>query len=239
MAADALARRLGVPAVHHHAAVPSTMDVAHALGAEGAAAGTLVLADEQTGGRGRAGRPWVSRPGAGVWLTLLERPADASGLEVLSLRLGLHAAEALQPLAEGAVGVKWPNDLQIARRKLAGVLVEARWRDAQPEWVAIGVGVNLVPPPEMPDAVGLRAGTTRDEVLDVLIPALRAAAAGHGPLAPDELARYAAGDALAGRRARAPVRGAVCRVLPTGELLVAGDDGAEHRLRQATLTLQD
>jgi BirA family biotin operon repressor/biotin-[acetyl-CoA-carboxylase] ligase len=228
-----------VPAVHAFTAVGSTMDVAHALGADGAPAGTLVLADAQTGGRGRAGRPWLSRPGAGVWLTLLERPADASGLEVLSLRLGLRAAEALEPLAGAPVGVKWPNDLQIARRKLAGVLVEARWREAQPEWVAVGVGVNLAPPPEMPDAVGLAAGTTRDAVLDVLVPALRAAVAARGPLGDAAVAAYAARDALAGRRVGAPVPGVVQGILPSGELRVLGADGAEHRLRQATLALLD
>ncbi len=225
--------------MHAFAEVGSTMDVAHALGADGAPAGTLVLADAQTGGRGRAGRRWLSRPGAGVWLTLLERPADASALDVLSLRLGLRAAQALEPLADGAVQVKWPNDLQVARRKLAGLLVEARWRDAHPEWVAIGVGVNLVSPPEMPEATGLRTGTTRDAVLTRLVPALRAAAAVRGPLAADELAEYAARDALAGRRALAPVAGVVQGILATGELRVLGDDGAERELRQATLTLQD
>jgi BirA family biotin operon repressor/biotin-[acetyl-CoA-carboxylase] ligase len=239
LSADALARRLGVPAVHAFTEVGSTMDVAHALGADGAPAGTLVLAGAQTGGRGRAGRPWLSRPGAGVWLTLLERPDDASGLEVLSLRLGMRAAEALEPLARQPVAVKWPNDLQIARRKLAGVLVEARWRDARPEWVAVGVGVNLAPPAEMPDAVGLAAGATRDAVLEALVPALRAAAAARGALTDDEVAAYAARDALAGRRVSAPVPGVVLGILPTGELRVRGADGTEHRVRQATLTLLD
>lgn len=235
----ALANDLGVPRVVAYDRVGSTMDVAHALAAEGAPAGTLVIADAQTGGRGRAGRRWISAPGAGIWMTLLERPADASALEVLSLRLGLAAAVAVQPFADGAVQVKWPNDLQIARRKLAGVLVEARWRDAQPEWVAIGLGLNVVAPDDLPETAGLRADNGRPAVLAALVPALRAASAARGPLSPTELAAYAARDALAGRWIAAPVAGVVRGVAPSGELRVTAADGAEHRLRQATITLAD
>ena len=215
------------------------MDVAHALALAGAPAGTVVVADAQSGGRGRAGRPWLSPPGAGIWLTLLERPGDSSALDVLPLRLGLHAALAVQPFVDATVQVKWPNDLQIARRKLAGVLVEARWRDAQPEWVAIGLGLNVMPPAEVDDATGLGADVSRVAVLASLVPALRLAAAARGSLDTDELRVYAERDAIAGRRVRGPVPGLVRRVLPSGELLIAGDDGREHRLRQATLTFAD
>jgi BirA family biotin operon repressor/biotin-[acetyl-CoA-carboxylase] ligase len=228
-----------VPRIAAFDRVGSTMDVAHALAAEGAPAGTLVLAEAQSGARGRAGRPWISAPGAGIWLTLIERPSDASALDVLSLRLGLHAALAVQPFADGAVRVKWPNDLQIARRKLAGVLVEARWRDAHPEWVAIGVGLNVRAPQELPDATGLAAECRRVDVLTALVPALRTAAAARGPLTGDELRTYSERDALAGRAVSAPVAGVVRGIAATGELRIAGADGAEHRLRQATITLGD
>lgn len=237
--AVALATRLGVPRVELFASVGSTMDVAHALAEQGAPAGTLVLADTQTGGRGRAGRRWSSPPGAGLWLTLLERPGDASALDVLALRLGLHAALAVQPFAHGAVGLKWPNDLQIARRKLAGVLVEARWRDAAPEWVAIGLGLNVRLPTEPADATGLGPDVDRLSVLQALVPALRTAAAARGLLGSDELRTYAERDALRGRAVVAPQAGRVRGILATGELVVAGRDGTEHRLRQATLTLAD
>lgn len=237
--ARTLAALLGVPRVAAFDRVGSTMDVAHALAAEGAPAGTVVLADAQTGGRGRAGRRWLSAPGAGIWLTLLERPSDAGALDVLSLRLGLHAALAVQPFAGGPVQLKWPNDLQVARRKLAGVLVEARWRDGQPEWVAIGLGLNVVAPPELPESTGLAPGVARLEVLAALLPALRHAAAARGPLTADALRAYAERDALAGRALRSPVAGTVRGIASTGELRVAGADGQEHRLRQATITLAD
>ncbi|MHB2034867.1 MAG: biotin--[acetyl-CoA-carboxylase] ligase, partial [Gemmatimonadaceae bacterium] len=126
VAADALAAMLGVPALELFDTVGSTLDVAHARAAEGAAAGTLILADEQTAGRGRQGRAWVSQRASGIWLTLIERPADPRAVDVLSLRLGLHAAAALAPFVHSPIGLKWPNDLYVDGRKLAGILVEAR-----------------------------------------------------------------------------------------------------------------
>jgi len=92
-----------------------------------------VIANEQTAGRGRGGKSWQSSPGAGLWLTLIERPADTSGLGVLSLRVGLAAAEALDRFAPEPIRLKWPNDLYIDRSKLAGILVEARWREQSVE----------------------------------------------------------------------------------------------------------
>ena len=88
-AEEVLARELGLPAVEIFETVGSTLDVAHERAAAGAAAGTLILAEEQTAGRGRQGRSWTSEPGAGIWLTLIERPKDRASLDVLSLRVGL------------------------------------------------------------------------------------------------------------------------------------------------------
>jgi BirA family biotin operon repressor/biotin-[acetyl-CoA-carboxylase] ligase len=215
------------------------MDVAHALGAAGAATGTLVLADAQSGGRGRAGRRWRSPSGAGLWLTLLERPADASALDVLSLRLGLHAAEAVQPFAAAPVGLKWPNDLYVGAGKLAGILVEARWRDAHPEWVAIGFGLNVRAPAEEPQAAGLRVGAERLDVLAVLVPALRRAAAARGALTAAELARWAARDLAAGRPVRAPVAGTVVGITAAGAVRVRTAGGDERLVRQGSLEFAD
>jgi BirA family transcriptional regulator, biotin operon repressor / biotin---[acetyl-CoA-carboxylase] ligase len=101
--ADDLARRLALPRVALFDEVGSTLDVAHAM-APDAPSGTLIVADEQTAGRGRHGRRWASAPGVGVWLTLIERPTDARALDVLSLRCGLYAAEALDALAGARAG---------------------------------------------------------------------------------------------------------------------------------------
>lgn len=223
--AQALVRHLGVPAVHLLDAVGSTLDVAHDLARVGAPAGTLVIADRQTAGRGRAGRRWASAAGQGIWLTLVERPNDPHALEVLSLRLGLRAAAALDRFAGAPVAVKWPNDLYLADGKLAGVLVEARWRDASPEWVAIGFGVNVVPPLDVPGAAALAPGARRVDVLGELVPALRSAAAARGALTARELGKFAERDLARGRTCVEPAAGVVEGITESGALLVATPGG--------------
>jgi BirA family transcriptional regulator, biotin operon repressor / biotin---[acetyl-CoA-carboxylase] ligase len=223
--AGELAGELGVPAVSLHDTVGSTLDVAHDLAGGGAPAGTLVLADRQTAGRGQQGRRWTSHPGVGIWLTLIERPNDPAAVEVLSLRLGLRAAAALDRFAEQTVALKWPNDLYLGERKLAGTLVEARWRDGRPEWVAVGLGINVVPPAEVPSAAGLAAATRRIEVLADVVPALRGAAAAHGALSEREVAIYAARDLARGRACTSPTAGTVAGITADGELLVDTPDG--------------
>ena len=206
----------------------STLDVAHAEAAVGAPAGTLVLADEQTAGRGRQGRNWVSEPGIGIWLTLIERPADSAAVQVLSLRLGLHAARVLDGFATAQIGLKWPNDLFVQGRKLAGILVEARWREGLLDWIAIGFGINVQRPRGLPGVAALRHGTRRVDVLACLVPALRGAASEGG-----ELRRGGARSVRRARhRARAPVPanpspGMVAGLDASGALLVQTPTGTQ------------
>jgi BirA family transcriptional regulator, biotin operon repressor / biotin---[acetyl-CoA-carboxylase] ligase len=235
--AGELAALLGVPCVETYASVTSTLDVAHAR-APSAPYGTLVLADEQTAGRGTHGRRWSSPAGAGVWLALIARPADAASLDVLSVRCGLYAAEALDALAGTIVGVKWPNDLYVGGRKLAGVLIEARWRGSAAEWVAIGFGLNVLPPP-LPTASGLPSGTTRLDALLVLVPALRRAAEARGHLSDDECLRWVAPDVARGRAAVQPSSGIVAGISSLGELLVRDADGSIVRHRTGSLTFAE
>jgi BirA family transcriptional regulator, biotin operon repressor / biotin---[acetyl-CoA-carboxylase] ligase len=232
-----LARLLDLPRVEVMASVRSTMDVAHGLGADGAAPGTLVLADEQTAGRGRNGKPWRSQAGTGIWMTLLERPNDPAALGVLSIRLGLKAAPVLQRFADEAVGLKWPNDLLIEGRKLAGILVETRWRERQVDWVAIGVGIN-VGMTDQEDAAALRGGTCRLDVLAELVPALRAAARARGTLSEHELERWASRDVAAGRRCRLPLAGVVRGLASDGSLKVERD-GQTALARAGSLVLEE
>jgi BirA family biotin operon repressor/biotin-[acetyl-CoA-carboxylase] ligase len=219
-----IAARLGLPRVVALESVASTMDAAHALAADGAASGTLVIAEEQTTGRGRAGRVWTSRPGDGLWMTLIERPRGADGLDVLSLRVGLHLAPVLERWTEGPVRLKWPNDLYVGGRKLAGVLIEARWRGAHPDWVAIGLGINLRAPDGLPDAVGLD-GATAEAVLSEVVPAVRAAAFARGPLTTPELTEFARRDLAVGQRVSLPADGLVRGISPAGELLLETPQG--------------
>ena len=217
-----LKAKLGLPRVDVYDSIPSTMDAAHAAADAGAPAGTLVLADRQTAGRGRAGRRWASAGGAGIWLTLIERPNDPKALDVLSLRLGIRLAPVLDAFtADGRrVEIKWPNDLYVGGQKLAGILTEARWQDERPSWVAIGLGINVVAPAEVPDAAGLRPNISRAELLLGVMPALRAATRQRGALTEAELEEYAHRDMARGHTCREPAVGTVAGISPSGELLV-------------------
>jgi BirA family biotin operon repressor/biotin-[acetyl-CoA-carboxylase] ligase len=237
VSADDLARRLGLPRVALYDEVGSTLDVAHAMAAD-APSGTLILADRQTAGRGRQGRRWSSRPGAGVWLTLIERPTDARALDVLALRCGLYAAEALTSLATGPIGVKWPNDLYVGARKLAGILIETRWRGTAPEWVAVGFGLNVIAP-ELDTATGLAPGATRLAALDVLVPALRRAVAASRHLTDDELARWSRRDVAVSRAVSTPAEGHVVGISSDGQLLVSSSAGTVSRHRTGSLTFAE
>ena len=233
--AEALAALVGAPVVALYDEIASTMDIAHALAAEGSPDGTVVLADAQTAGRGRHGRAWESQSGRGIWLTLIERPRDEDALEVLSLRLGIAAAGVLDAPAGEPVRLKWPNDLHLRRGKLAGVLVEARWRENRPEWLAIGFGLNVAPPHGV-DAAGLLPGTRRAGVLQSLVPALHAACNLPGALAAEELRAFEARDLARGRRCIEPADGRVAGVSARGELLLDTDDGP-RRFRTGSLVL--
>jgi BirA family biotin operon repressor/biotin-[acetyl-CoA-carboxylase] ligase len=239
VAAAEIAEMLGLPAVVALDSTPSTLDVAHALAGDGAPSGTLVLADEQTAGRGRGGKRWTSARGQGIWLTFIERDLDPSVLGMLALRLGIAAAEALEPLAPAPVRVKWPNDLWIGDGKLAGILAEARWRDGAPEWVAIGMGLNVKVPPDVASAVGLRAGVERGSALARLVPALRAAAARGGPLDAAELAALARRDMTRGRRVAEPVAGVVEGISTEGALLVRSPEGTVVSCRAGSLVFAE
>jgi BirA family biotin operon repressor/biotin-[acetyl-CoA-carboxylase] ligase len=225
---EELRLRCGVPHLELLAETDSTQNVAHALAERGAPAGTVVLADTQSAGRGRFGRSWSSEPGAGVWCTLLERPQPANAVELLSVRVGLRLAEALDARAGARVGLKWPNDLMLERRKLGGILIETRWSGSTLAWVAIGVGINVVTPTAIPDATGLPGAPRRADLLVEIVRSVRAAAAESGHLTADELARYAGRDVLAGRSILSPVNGTVAGIAGTGALVVETSAGVEH-----------
>jgi BirA family biotin operon repressor/biotin-[acetyl-CoA-carboxylase] ligase len=137
---------------HHRTVTVSTNDDARALAATGAPHGTLVVADAQTGGRGRRGRVWYSPPGNNLYASFVLRPeVPLAEAPSLSLVAGLAVAEAVAEHAPHAeVRVKWPNDVRVGGKKLAGVLLEASLRGGELAWVVLGVGINVrgTRPPE-------------------------------------------------------------------------------------------
>jgi BirA family biotin operon repressor/biotin-[acetyl-CoA-carboxylase] ligase len=128
-----------------HERIASTSDEAKRLAAEGAPAGTLVWARVQTGGRGRQGRVWIS-PAGNFYASLILRPAvrvvTAAQLGFVAALAVADACLALAP--DAAISLKWPNDVLLARRKLAGLLLESQSRsDGTLDWLVLGIGINL------------------------------------------------------------------------------------------------
>ena len=233
-----IAARCGVPRVELFDEVTSTLDIAHPLARGGAPEGTLILADRQTAGRGRSGRAWASEEGAGIWSTLIARPTDDAALDVLSLRVGLAAARALEAFSDGDVRVKWPNDLMLRDGKLGGILIESRWREERVDWIAIGVGINCRVPREIPNARALLAGVDRIDVLAALVPAIRAAGAARGALTARELRDFEHRDWARGRRCTSPNTGVVLGIDARGALLVRTSTG-EVAARSGSLVLAE
>jgi BirA family biotin operon repressor/biotin-[acetyl-CoA-carboxylase] ligase len=225
-----LAARWGVPQAGVFRALPSVMDAVHDLAAQGAPAGTVVLAEEQEAGRGRDGHIWRS-PRGGVWLGLLLRPAGAD-VAATAIRAGLAVGEAVDDVVGRRVTrLKWPNDVLLGGRKLAGILCEGRWQGDALQWLALGVGANVANdvPPDLADrAVALRdvlPAARRLDLLDRLVPALLGVAAPPARLSDRELAAFAARDWLHGRQLARPIFGRAAGIGPDGALLVEVEAG--------------
>ena len=225
VAAADLAGRWGVPQCGLFRQLDSTFNAIHDLAVHGAPAGTVVIAEEQTAGRGRDGRTWHS-PAGGVWLGMLLRPARAE-LGVMSVRVGLAVADAVDALlGRLETRLKWPNDVLLAEHKLAGILCEGRWHGETLQWLAVGVGMNVCN--AIPAAVARRAvaleewlpAVRRLDVLDRLVPALAALASGEAALSERECAAFAARDWLQGRQLRSPAAGRARGLRADGALLV-------------------
>jgi len=216
--------------------LPSTQDMIHDLGADGAPDGTAVVAAEQTAGRGSRGRSWVSARG-GLWVSVLCRPATASPPEALSVRVALAVADALERAGAVGVQVKWPNDLICAGRKIGGILSEARWQGERLGWIAIGVGINVANP--LPDTLAVEGaalgefvpGLRPGDLAMPVIAAVRASAGLTSPLDDAERKRFAFRDALAGRPLVAPAAGTADGIEPDGALRIRRTDGRVDLVR--------
>ncbi len=132
------------PAIYRYETVDSTNTVCRTLAQEGAPDGTAVIARRQTAGRGRMGRGFESPAGLGLYLSMLWRPVSSpEGLLPLTAMASASAALALRRAAGADVRIKWPNDLVLHGKKLAGILTEATLSGSGVDHVVIGVGVNL------------------------------------------------------------------------------------------------
>lgn len=220
--------------------VGSTLDIVHTLALEGLPSGTLVLAEEQTAGRGRHGRSWLSRPGVGIWLGYLMRPRSDLPTGVLALRVGMAVAGAVRDLG-AQPGLKWPNDVLLSGLKLAGILCEARSAPDGESWVAVGVGINVHGP--LPADLNTRAvaldqvipEVSRLAVLEHLMPRLHCMK--QAPLlGSDEQVEYQQLDWLRGREVISPLRGQAIGVDQDGALVVETPEGRKRIVAGSVVT---
>ena len=131
---------IGTPRVHLRLA-DSTNQRAKELAGAGAPHGTLVTADEQTAGRGRPGRSWVARPRSAILMSVVVRESSGEAYPLLPLATALAVSEACEAHTPVKCAIKWPNDVWINRRKVAGILLEGRPREG---WAVVGVGLNVL-----------------------------------------------------------------------------------------------
>ncbi len=136
--------------LYRRARLDSTNSAALSLAAEGAPHGTVVMADMQSAGRGRRGRRWISLPG-NLFLTILARPAPERPVSQLAFAAALAIGEVLRGF--DGISFKWPNDVLLHGRKIAGVLIEADGGAA-----AVGLGVNLIAAPDDPSVAAGHLG---------------------------------------------------------------------------------
>ncbi len=125
--------------------IGSTNDLARQWAQEGAPPGAVVIAEEQTQGRGRSGRTWTAPAGSGLLMSVILRPnVDPLLLPRLTAAAALAAYDGIEAAAAGqAVTLKWPNDVKLSGRKVAGILTEATWQGDNLAFCIVGIGINV------------------------------------------------------------------------------------------------
>lgn len=133
--------------IHAYETTDSTMDLAHRLSASGAAEGTVVVSEGQTKGRGRMGRTWISPKGKGIYASVILRPAlPLSQVQSITLMAAVAVAHAIERGTGLTPQIKWPNDLLVGRKKVAGILTELSGELNRTHTVVLGIGINVNTP---------------------------------------------------------------------------------------------
>ena len=147
--------------VHHFETLDSTNDLAKELAAQGAPEGAVVVAETQTGGRGRLGREWNSPPGVGLYVSLVLRPMlPPMELPQITLTTAVAVVRAVRRVAGVAPGIKWPNDLLFNGKKLGGILTEMETESDRIRHVVVGLGLNVNNPGFPPELAATATSLT-------------------------------------------------------------------------------
>jgi len=242
LAATLAARGAPIPRIVVFSIVGSTQDEAASLARSGAPAGTLVIASVQTAGRGRVGRTWHS-PRGGLYASLVLRPvATPDRWPALAVLAGTAVAEALSEAGVAALRVKWPNDVLVDGRKVAGLLAEAHLGEG---FAVLGLGLNVAFAADLPAEIAgiatdlawaLPTSASRTEACASVLAAVAQACVGASPdlaVDPARASRW-----LDGTRdvAVAGVRGRPAGVTVLGELVIDAADGTTVRVSMGEVT---
>ncbi len=236
--------------LEYHPTVGSTMDRARELANEGCPEGAVVLADEQTAGRGRKGRAWVSPPGANLYFTVVLHP-DARLLPRLALAVPLAVRWGCWTVCQVRARIKWPNDVVVGTHKLAGVLIDAELSGETPRFALAGVGLNVnFDPANQPEvasvATSLLAETgrlqSREAVLAAVLEALerRVELERQGHSIVDEYRDSLAmlGEWVELRSGDTVIHGKAVDIAPDGALVLRHEDGREVAYPAGELSLR-
>jgi BirA family biotin operon repressor/biotin-[acetyl-CoA-carboxylase] ligase len=237
--AGELARRgvsLGRPLVAVETTT-STNDDAKRAALAGAPSGAAFVADAQTRGRGRLGRSWHSPRGENLYASFVLRPSfEPARAPLVTLASGLAVADALAPLVRANVTIKWPNDVLVDDRKVAGILAEAHIGGSDTDWIVIGIGIN-VHARSFPSDIAARAtslaiaGASRLDRAALFVDVASALSARLDQLASGALSvirDFEGRDALRGRAVTVDGAPAVARgITESGALVIVRADGSE------------
>jgi BirA family biotin operon repressor/biotin-[acetyl-CoA-carboxylase] ligase len=243
---------------HYVPVIASTNTAARLLGRQGQAEGTIVLADAQTAGRGQAGKVWFSPPERNVYVSILLRPPLAPAQASLISLLAAVAVVATLQQEGAACGIKWPNDVLLHQRKVAGILTEMETHREAVQFVVVGIGINVNMTqaeldrdlgPIAPTATSMAAALGREVCREALLAALMASLERWYDRFRTEgaLALHAAWEArslMRGRRvsARTPEaswEGMAEGIDQTGRLLLRCDEGTLVALASAEVRFLD
>ncbi|MEI9941276.1 MAG: biotin--[acetyl-CoA-carboxylase] ligase [Pseudomonadota bacterium] len=226
----------------------STNDDALLAARSGAPHGSLFVADEQTAGRGRRGNTWLAAPGESLLFSLLLRPRlDLAQTSALTLAIGLALRDAIAPQLTDTAQIKWPNDLYVNDRKLAGVLVESQLQGDRLQAVVVGVGLNVATR-DFPAEIAARATSLallgaprleRETLLQQLLNAMAARLEAYERTGvAGILVELNAADALRDKRVRVDAQVGTGRGLDDqGRLLLEDDSGVVHAIIAGTVEL--